>query len=58
MLVRNDFEFDRQNGGHQIFRRENVCVSIPISTKGVNHMILRRIMKSYNLTDDPLFNKV
>ena len=56
MLLRNGFILDRQSGGHVIFKRVNEHVAIP--ARGANRMILRRIMKSCDLADDPLFNKI
>jgi len=46
LLVNNGFEFVRQNGDHFIYKRGN---DIVVATKRPNKMMVRRMLKTYNL---------
>ncbi len=46
LLMDNDFVFVRQKGTHFIYKRNNDMV---VATKQPNKMMIRRMIKTYNL---------
>lgn len=47
LLIENGFVFVRQKGDHMIYKRGN---DIVVTTKKPNKMMIRRMIKTHNLT--------
>lgn len=46
LLIDNGFELSRTQGDHYIFKRNNETI---VATKNPNKMMIRRMIKTYNL---------
>lgn len=49
ILINNGFELVRKKGDHYIFKRGQDTVSTTNGSSGINMMVARRIVKTYNL---------
>ena len=47
VLSKNGFYYERQKGSHQIWKRGQETVSVPVIK--LNQMMARRFIKEYNL---------
>ena len=47
VLSKNGFEFERQRGSHQIWKRGAETISVPVIN--LNRMLARRFVKEYAL---------
>lgn len=52
VLLRAGFELARQSGGHRIYVKGNVGVTIPWHTKDLRKGTLRQIIRQAGLTPD------
>ena len=49
IIQNNGFVFDHSNGGHDIYKRNGVHLSVP--AKHVNPMLFRRLMRENNMKE-------
>ena len=47
VLSKNGFEFERQRGSHQVWKRGTETISVPV--RNLNRMIARRFVKEFDL---------